>query len=362
MFNPLFISSVLCCLTHGYLFLRSSNSFLLLPLISTITSIMYHDINSNYNCKNLKKLDVAIVKITVLWNFLWILSSDLSHNIKYSLITNIIYSLFYYSVSFIVYNFYNRYYNFIGLHFHILSHIVATWSNATISLAINNESDDILFKIGYTMCILGICNIIFRYIFRVYAYNTESYCTDYSSKITSAIFQVVFCYFTMSTILLYRLKDQSFQSKTIRNISMFCGYFGYDIISLLTSYRGSTQKLYLAHHVASLYLTGLLYLFSTSLITLYYLNMLGFIFELASPFLNMMKLLKRYNNLYIVYLNISKILYFISRMLILPILIVFFYKDNVNLINPYVLYQVLIGLTGLCGLSTFWFVNLFAIN
>lgn len=360
MLNPLFFTSVSSFLIHAYLASTKNNSFLLLPTIGTITSIIHHDTNSKYN-NHIQKLDKSTIIISVFWDFLWIFFSPISQDNKYISIRNIVLTILCYYSSNYIYKFYNYYYNIIGLQLHLLTHILATWSNATIFSLIDKEPDNILFKIGYLMCFLGTTNILLRCIFRMDHY-PETYCTDYASKITSMIFQIIFCYYTIVTLF---TTDKQFELNTINNIVLFIAYFCYDIISLLSTSRGSSQTMYLLHHIVSLYLISILYLSYTSNITLYYINILGFIFEVANPFLNTMKLLRSLlpdSILYYTFLDLSKLTYCISRIMILPILILMFYKDNISIINPYLFYQVIIGLTGMCFLSISWCTHLFAMN
>jgi len=362
MLNPLFFTSVLSFFIHSYLASTKNNSFLLLPITGTITSILHHDINSKYIYNHLKKLDRSIITMSIFWDFLWIFFSPISQHYKYISITNILLTLSCYFSSNLIYKFYNHYYHIIGLQLHFLTHILATWTNANIFLLVDKEPDNILFKIGHVMCLLGTTNILIRYLFRNNHY-PESYCTDYASKITSIIFQIIFCYNTIFTLL--TIDPQLFETNTIHNIVFFIGYFSYDIISLLSTSRGSSQTMYLLHHIVSLYLISIVYLYYSSNITLYYINLLGFIFEIANPFLNTMKLFRTLlpdTIFYYTLLDLSKLTYCISRIIILPLLIVMFYNDNISLINPYIFYQVIIGLIGICFLSISWCTHLFAMN
>ena len=377
-FNPLFFSSFGSFIIHAYLFFQSNNSFLLLPLLGTITSVLYHDVNFHYS-SNLEKLDKSIITTSIFWNIFWITCSPLSGELQKFLILNMFYTLFLYYSSIIIHLVYSKYYNMIGFSLHFLCHLAATWTNVNIFYHIDTEPQSMIFKIGYTMCILAACNIVFRYIFREYRYN-ESYCTDYASKITSIIFQVIFCRNVINTLVQcgvplesspdsypgsYRV-DAILQSETLTNTALFSGYFCYDIISLLSTYRGSSQRMYLMHHFVSLYLIYLLYAFNVgNAITLYYINVFGLLFEFANPFLNGMKLIRTLHPESLMYygsLQLSKITYFFSRIILLPICILLFYKDNVNIINPFTFYQIVIGLTGMCFLSIFWCTHLFALN
>jgi hypothetical protein len=107
------------------------------------------------------------------------------------------------------------------------------------------------------------------------------------------------------------------------------GYFIYDIIILMSTSRGRRQVMFLIHHVVSLmiYFINQYYPCGNDVFN----NTIILLLECSSPFMNIWKIAEELNPNSIITrtsLSITKITYFISRMIGMTVWLLFYFWKN----------------------------------
>ena len=334
MINYLFILSTLSIFVYMYTGLISAKTnYLLLPYISSILTLCSTGIyegDTNFRTFNNEMFDIS-----TLWTAIWIMNIPNSSFIFAFLFTN--YLFYYINNSFREFKLPN-----------ITTHIIYIYININTSLySIQTQTDD-FFYAGLTITMLATCSSLLKYTFRELLVS-EQYISQCVENTTCVVFQTYFCF------NLYLADSESKTSQAL--ITMF-SYFIYDTVCILYNGRISKQVVYIVHHIISLYLLLLVFL-SYKYDTSFHKYIVQFLFtlEIANPFLNTMKTLKilyPQSNSYKASLFISRVIYVITRMAILPLLIFNIYTDNTITLKPHILNQIICGFSIIFLASANW--------
>jgi hypothetical protein len=334
MINYLFILSTLSVFVYMYTGLISAKTnYLLLPYISSIISICSTGLHKNDT--NLDKFSTEMFNISTFWTAIWIMNIPNSSFIFAFLLTN--YLFYHINNSFRQFNFPN-----------LTTQAVYIYININTSLYTLQEPANDFFYTGLTITMLTTCNALVKYTFRELE-TPEIYISQYSENMTCVIFQIYFC------VNLY-LADS--ESKIEQSLVTLFSYFIYDTACILYNGRVAKQIVYIVHHIISIYLL-LLVFFSYKYDTSFHKYVTQFLFtlEIVNPFLNIMKTLKILHQESISYkvsLFISRIIYVVTRMAILPLLIFYIYTDNTITLKPYILNQIIGGFSIIFLASANW--------
>ena len=157
--------------------------------------------------------------------------------------------------------------------------------------------------------------MLFYGIMRLFRVNA-TYPHDTISKLNAGSYQII--------VVLWSLYNMIYSKSSYSLDESMIGYFMYDIFNLLSSPYGRKQRLYLFHHIMSIYIIHLnmLYNISPSI----YTNMLYFLMEYGSCTLNWMKLSNEYYPSRRFKL-LTYTTYGITRGICLPIFIVKYYEN-----------------------------------
>ena len=149
--------------------------------------------------------------------------------------------------------------------------------------------------------------------------------------------------------------------------AFFIGYYIYDTIQLLTKPYGKTLRLFHVHHVLTVSLATYIHMLDMSLYYYMYLNIIYGLLEISGAAINITNLLIHIypSSKYIIpcsFMNLS--IYFITRIVVFPILILYAAQDmyrTANNMYTFSLYLPIIGLgTMLFIACTYWFIGMVA--
>lgn len=324
MINYLFILSTISVFVYMYTGLISAKTnYLLLPYISSIltlcsTSSIYE---SDSNFRTFKN---EMFNISTLWTAIWIINIPNRSFLFPFLIAN--YLFYYINNSLQDFKLPN-----------MTADVIYIYININTSLYTLQTPTDEIFYAGLTITMLATCNSLIKYIFKELEVSDRfiSQCTE---NMTCVVFQTYFC---------VNLCLADSESKTEQAVVTLFSYFIYDTACILYNGRIAKQVVYIVHHLISLYIL-LLVFFSYKYDTSFHKYIIPslFILEIVNPFLNTMKTLKILHpetTSYKVSLFISRIIYVVTRMAILPLLIFSLYTDKSVTLNPYILNQIIGG-------------------
>ncbi len=343
MINFLFTQSVLSLFSYIYTDIYSTKcNFLLFPSLSLIIS-MYSTISpTNFN---IAILNINIHKLSILWTFVWLTNLQYTSELFALLLTS--YLLYHFSAHSQI--------------LHFTSKLILNYINLKSALLITHTPTDEFFTIASTITLLATCNCLVRYTLR--ELNIDSvHISHCSENITCVIFQLYFCYFTLYNYLNYT-NSEIYQDRTLQTITTLFGYFIYDTISLLKSGRVNKQIVYLTHHIISIYLLLILFFSCKIHISIQnYVNQFLILLESINPILNTMKTLKILSpktEIYYFSRFIARVAYVSTRIITLPLFIVYLYTDQSVKLNSFILNQILAGLVIIFFASVLWCKYLF---
>ena len=343
MINYLFTQSVLSLFSYLYTDIYSTKcNFLLFPSLSLIIS-MYSTIrDTNFN---IALLNINIHKLSILWTSVWLMNLHYTLELLALLLT-----------SYLLYHFYSN-----SLILHFTSKLILTYINVKSALLITHTPTNEFFTIGSTITLLATCNCLVRYTLRELRVDSL-YISHCSENITCVIFQLYFCYFTIYTYL-NSTNSEIYQDRTLQTLTTLFGYFIYDTISLLTSGRVDKQIVYLIHHIISIYLLLILFFSCKTHISIQnYVNQFLILLESINPILNTMKTLKILSpktEIYYFSRFIARVTYVSTRIITLPLFILYLYTDKSVKLNSFILNQIIIGLVVIFFASVLWCKYLF---
>jgi hypothetical protein len=343
MINFLFTQSVLYLLSYMYTDIYAFKSnFLLFPSLSLIIS-MYSTISqTNFN---LAILNINIHKLSILWTFVWLTNLQYTSELLALLLT-----------SYLLYHFFSA-----SPILHFTSKLILNYINLKSALLITHTPTDEFFTIGFTITLLATCNCLVRYTLR--ELNVDSvHISHCSENITCVLFQLYFCYFTLYTYL-NSTNSEIYEHRTLQTVTTLFGYFIYDTISLCTSGRVDKQIVYLIHHIISIYLLVILFFSCKTHISVQnYVNQFLILLESINPVLNTMKTLKILSpktEIYYFSRFITRVTYVVTRIITLPLFILYLYTDRSVKLNSFILNQIIGGLVIIFFASVLWCKYLF---
>jgi hypothetical protein len=343
MINFLFTQSVLSLFSYLYTDIYSTKSnFLLFPSLSLIISMYSTISDTNFN---IARLNINIHKLSILWTFVWLTNLQYTSELLALLLTS--YLLYHFCLDSQI--------------LHFTSKLILTYINLKSALLITHTPTNEFFTIGSTITLLATCNCLVRYTLR--ELNIDSvHISHCSENITCVIFQLYFCYFTLYNYLNYT-NSEIYQDRTLQTITTLFGYFIYDTISLLKSGRVDKQIVYLTHHIISIYLLLILFFSCKIHISIQnYVNQFLILLESINPILNTMKTLKILSpktEIYYFSRFIARVAYVSTRIITLPLFIVYLYTDRSVKLNSFILNQILAGLVIIFFASVLWCKYLF---
>jgi TLC domain len=323
MINYLFILSTLSIFVYMYTGLISAKTnYLLLPYISSIISLCSTGLHKDDT--NLHRFSKEMFNISTFWTAIWIMNIPNSSFIFAFLITN--YLFYYINNTFQQFNLPN-----------LTAQVIYVYININTSLYTLQEPANDFFYAGLTITMLATCNAVIKYTLNELDVS-DRYISQCSENITCVVFQTYFC---------FNLSLEDSESKTEQAVVTLFSYFIYDTACILYNGRVAKQVVYIVHHIISLYIL-LLVFFSYKYDTSFhkYITPSLFILEIVNPFLNTMKTLKILHPESISYkvsLFISRIIYVVTRMAVLPLLIFYICTDKSLTLNPYILNQIIGG-------------------
>lgn len=162
------------------------------------------------------------------------------------------------------------------------------------------------------------------------------YPNETSNRLTCITFQSFILSYICGTLIEYSKKDglgwiyhSSLRPETKQMEHYMAGYFIYDIIILMSTSRGRRQVMFLIHHVVSLmiYFINQYYPCGNDVFN----NTIILLLECSSPFMNIWKIAEELNPNSIITrtsLFITKITYFISRMIGMTVWLLFYFWKN----------------------------------
>ncbi len=162
---------------------------------------------------------------------------------------------------------------------------------------------------------------------------------EVSNRIACISFQSFILSYICSTLSLFTYKDglvwiyqPTLQAETKQMEHYMAGYFIYDLIVLMSTSRGRRQVMFLIHHIVSLmiYVINQYYPCGNDLFN----NTIILLLECSSPFMNVWKIAEELNPNSIITrmsLSITKITYFMSRMIGMTIWLFFYFWKNYHM-------------------------------